>query len=411
MIAYLINSYPMPSLTFIRREIAALEALGYPIARYAVRDSGLPLVDPDDRAERNRTRRLLDAGPAGLIGATLATLLTRPCQFLRALTTAWRMGCISGRPVALHLAYLSEACLLRRWADRDGVAHLHVHFGTNSAAVAMLCRLLGGPPYSFTVHGPEEFDAPRALSLGEKIRHAAFAVAISSFGRSQLWRWAGASDWPKVQLVHCGLDADFLDQEPTDPPAAPRFVSIGRLVEQKGQLLLVEAAAELARRGQCFELTLIGDGPLRPVLERLIECRGLREHVTLAGWRSNNEVRDTLRHSRALVLPSFAEGLPVVVMEALAMRRPVIASCIAGIPELVRPGESGWLVPAGSIAELVAAMEAALDADPAQLRLMGEAGAVRVAADHDVRTEVAKLTALFPSPARAAEPAQASAPV
>jgi colanic acid/amylovoran biosynthesis glycosyltransferase len=414
MIAYLINSYPMPSLTFIRREIAALEAMGYAVARYAVRDAGLPLVDPDDRVERDRTRRLLDAGPAGLLGALLTVAMTRPGRFLAALASAHRMGRASGRPVALHWIYLAEACLLLRWARRDGVEHLHVHFGTNSATVALLCRLLGGPSYSFTVHGPEEFDAPRAYSLGEKIRHAAFAVGVSSFGRSQLWRWADAGDWSKVHVVRCGLDADFLDREPTDPPDAPRFVNIGRLVEQKGQLLLVEAAAELARRGRRFELALIGDGPLRPDLERLIARHGLGGRVTLAGWGSNEEVRDALSRSRALVLPSFAEGLPVVIMEALALRRPVIATNIAGVAELVRPGESGWLVPAGAVDALADAMEAALDTDPARLRAMGEAGAARVAAEHDVRIEAARLAALFPVAARAgagaAEPSRAPAP-
>jgi glycosyltransferase involved in cell wall biosynthesis len=386
----------MPSLTFIRREIAALEALGRPVARYAVRDSGLPRVDPDDQLEFERTRRLLDAGPIGLLGAMLADLATRPGRFLRAVGATWRIGRRSGRGIAVHLAYLAEACLLRRWADRDGVEHIHVHFGTNPATVALLCRVLGGPSFSLTVHGPEEFDSPRALALGEKVHHAAFVVAISSFGRSQLWRWSEPGDWDKVQVVRCGLDRSFLDQPATDPPDRPHLLNIGRLDPQKGQLVLVEAASELARRGREFRLTLIGDGMMRPALEELIDRRGLRDRVILAGWRSGPEVREALESSRALVLSSFAEGLPVVIMEALALHRPVISTAIAGIPELVRPGESGWLVPAGAVTELADAMEAALDASPEELRRMGAAGASRVAADHDVSREAARLSSYFP---------------
>ena len=394
-LAYLVNSYPRPTLTFIRREIAALEAMGTPVIRYAIRDSGLPRIDPDDQVEHERTRRLLDAGPFGLLGGMGAALL-RPGAFVRGLRMAIRLGRVSERGVLLHLVYFAEACLLRRWADRDGVGHLHVHFGTNSAAVALICRMLGGPSYSVTIHGPEEFDAPRALAIGLKVRHAAFAVAISSFGRSQLWRWADPEDWGKVHVVHCGIDAGDLDREPTEPPDAPRLLNIGRLDEQKGQLLLVEAAEILQRRGRVFSIALIGDGPLRSRLESEIARRGLSEVISLQGWRTGPEIREALRESRALVLPSFAEGLPVVIMEALAMHRPVLSTSVAGIPELVRPGESGWLVPAGSVDDLADAIEGVLDAEPAELRRMGAAGAALVAANHDVRCEADRLAALFP---------------
>ncbi|WP_206352158.1 glycosyltransferase [Tautonia rosea] len=411
-LAYFVNSYPMPSQTFIRREIGSLEAQGIPVIRYAIRDSGLPRVDPDDQAEYEKTRRLLDSGAFGLLGALISTILTRPVRLVQALAATWRLGRRSERGLTFHLIYLAEACLLRRWAQRDQVSHLHVHFGTNSATVALLCHLLGGPSYSVTVHGPEEFDAPKALSLAEKVRHSAFTVAISSFGRSQLWRWADPGDWDKIHVVRCGLAVDFLDRPPTDPPEAPRFLNIGRLAPEKGQLVLIEAAAELLKRGRTFELTLVGDGPFRPILEDLIDRRGLSDHVLLAGWQSSAQVREALEGSRALVQSSFAEGLPVVIMEALALHRPVISTTIAGIPELIRTGESGWLVPAGSITDLADAMEAALDATPAELRRMGSAGAARVAANHDVRREAARLAELFPGiePSRLPkEPAHLSA--
>jgi colanic acid/amylovoran biosynthesis glycosyltransferase len=399
MLAYLVNSYPAASQTFIRREIAAIEAEGVPIRRFAIRAWDTKLVDPEDQAEAARTRKILEVGLPRLVLAMLATSLTRPVRFARALGSVWKLGGVSDRGRLVHLVYLAEACLLRRWLEQDGIEHLHVHFGTNSAAVALLCRRLGGPRYSITVHGPEEFDQPLALSLGEKIKHASFVVAICSFGRSQLWRWAGLGDWAKVHVVHCGVDPRYLDAPASPPSSSPRMINIGRLVEQKGQLILVEAAARLRDQGRDFEVIVIGGGTFREALEARIKELGLLGHVKLVGWKSGEEVKQELLDSRGLVLPSFGEGLPVVIMESLALRRPVISTYIAGIPELVRNGETGWLVPAGDVEALADAMARLLDAPPEQLERMGEAGARAVALDHDVRIEARKLLQLINAPA------------
>lgn len=385
----------MASLTFIRREIAAIEATGASVERYAVRAWDTPLVDPDDLAEAARTRRILDGGRLRLLAAMVRTAFGRPRRFARALAEARRLARNSERGVVIHLVYLAEACVLRRWTEQDHIAHLHVHFGSNSSTVAMLCRLLGGPPYSFTVHGPEEFDRPVSLGLRAKIRQAAFVVSICSFGRSQLLRWAEFRDWAKVHVVHCGLDQSFLATPRSPPSSAPRLINIGRLSEQKGQLLLVQAAARLRAQGRNFEIVLIGGGPFREAIEEEIRRLGLGAHVKLAGWLSGPKVRQELLDSRGLVLPSFAEGLPVVIMEAFALGRPVIATYIAGIPELVRAGETGWLVPAGNVEELAAAMAQMLDAPIEQLERLGEAGAQRVARDHDITIEVRKLLDLI----------------
>lgn len=390
-IGYFINQYPAPSQTFIRREIAALEDMGAAVSRYCARGWTEELVDPDDRAEAGRSRRVLDVGALGLLGSLARNAVARPVGFARAVATAWKLALASGRRKWACLVYLAEACVLRDWSERDGIEHMHAHFGTNSTAVAMLCRRLGGPPYSFTVHGPEEFDSPIALALGEKVRHAAFAVTICSFGRSQLWRWAAPADWSKVEVIHCGVGPQFLDAPTTSPPDAPRFVTVGRLAEQKGQMVLVEAAARLRDRGRTFEIVVIGGGPLKGEIEARIAALRLGEMVKLVGWKSGEEVRHAVLEARALLLPSFAEGLPVVIMEALALRRPVISTYVAGIPELVRPGESGWLVPAGSVEGLVEAMEEALAAPVDRLLAMGEAGAARVALDFDARAEARKL--------------------
>jgi glycosyltransferase involved in cell wall biosynthesis len=394
-IAYLVNQYPKVSHSFIRREILALERQGFAIERFALRGWDALLADPEDLLEQGRTRYVLREGPLPLLRASLLTFLGSPLRFCRAFGLALRMARGAERPLAYHLAYLAEACRMLPWLKTCGASHVHAHFGDNSAEVAMLARALGGPPYSFTVHGPEEFDNAQSWGIGEKVKRSAFVVAISSFGRSQLYRWVEHTQWPKVKLVHCGLERAFHEGLLAPQPAAPRLVCVGRLCAQKGQLLLVAAAARLAARGIRFELVLAGDGELRGTLEALIEKHGLGKSVRITGWISSRAVREELLAARGLVLPSFAEGLPVAIMEAMALRRPVLTSAVAGIPELVRAGENGWLIPAGDLDALTAALEDFLSRAPEELRAMGEAGQRRVLERHSIDREAAKLAALF----------------
>jgi glycosyltransferase involved in cell wall biosynthesis len=393
-VAYLVNQYPQPSQSFIRREILALEDLGYDIRRYSVRRWDGNLADDGDRAERERTSVLLDAGFVGILLAILSAACAAPLRFAASSAAAFRLGRRSDRGLALHFVYLAEACLLKRELRRHGVDHLHAHFGTNSTTVALLCRMLGGPAYSFTVHGPEEFDKPEFLHLGEKIRHAAFVVAISQFGRSQLFRQCDYAEWEKIKIVRCGVDASFHDVEPTEPPPAPRLVCVARLHEQKGLPILIDAAARLRDQGLTFRIKLIGDGPLRCALERRIAEERLEPFFELAGWQSGPAVREALLDSRGLVLPSFAEGLPVVIMESLALARPVISTSVAGIPELV-DDSVGRLVPPGSVAPLARAMSEILNAPTDRLAEMGREGVRRVAVRHRARDEAVRLADWF----------------
>ena len=178
-------------------------------------------------------------------------------------------------------------------------------------------------------------------------------------------------------------------------PAARRLLCIGRLSEEKGQLLLLQAAARLAAEGMQFELVLAGDGELRAEIEAAISRHKLDGRVRVTGWISGERVREEILAACALVLPSFSEGLPVVIMEAMALRRPVIATFVGGIPELVSPGEHGWLVPPGDVEALGGAMRACIDASVQTLARMGETARERVLERHDVEREVGKLTALF----------------
>jgi glycosyltransferase involved in cell wall biosynthesis len=394
-LAYVVNQYPKVSHTFIRREILALEQLGYRVERYSIRRTSESLDDRADQIEQERTHVVLDEGWTGLGKAMLGFALRRPRRLWHAAKLAMKIGARSDRGLLRHFVYLAEGGLLAQRLERAGCEHVHAHFGTNSATVAMLCHELGGPPFSFTVHGPEEFDKPEFLGLRDKIARSAFVIAISSFGKSQLFRQAEAAAWPKIHVVRCGVDADFFDAPRTPVPAAPRLVCVGRLCEQKGQLLLIEAAARLKREGVAFEIVLVGDGEMRAMIEEAMRRHGLEDRIRITGWAKGERVRQEIAAARALVLPSFAEGLPVVLMEAFALGRPVISTYVAGIPELVQPGRSGWLVPAGSVDALATAMREALTLEPAALDRMAKEGEAQVRELHDIRTSARQLSSLL----------------
>ncbi|MEL6475838.1 MAG: glycosyltransferase [Pseudomonadota bacterium] len=397
-IGYLMNTYPVTSGTFIRREIHALEAQGLEITRYAIRRWDQALVDPCDRAEQDRTRYLLSGQSKALVTGFLAALLTRPHRVVRALG-AW-VGLIrnAGGGVIRHSAYLMEAVALLRAAERDGIAHIHTHFSTNSAAVAMLCHAMGGPRYSFTAHGPDEFTDPGPSSLSLKIDRAAFVSAISHYCRRTLILAGGTGNSEKVRIVRCGLDlADFPVSEAAFDTGT--IVCVGRLCPQKAQHLIPEAAIAAAQAHPELRILLIGDGETRPQIEAEIARHGLTGRIELLGWQSNAEVRSHVAAARALLLPSFAEGLPIVLMEALALGRPVITTFIAGIPELV-DREVGWIVPAGDIEALSHALTEVMETSPDRLAQMGRTGRARVERFHDQHKNAAVLRGLI---ARAVE--------
>lgn len=396
-VAYVVSEYPKVSHSFIRREILALERCGWHILRVAMRGWDTVLVDPADIVERGKTLFVLKDGPWPLAAAALSALVTAPGRFLAALCLAVQMMHRSDRPFVWHLIYLAEACWMLPHLKRQQIDHLHAHFGTNPAEVAMLASVLIGGTYSLTVHGPEEFDRAPSIHLREKIRRAELVVAISSFGRSQLFRLADQESWDKIQVVHCGIDRAFTRESEGDPSKAGRLVCVGRLCEQKGQLLLVKAAALLAAEGQEFELVLVGDGEHRPLIEELIARLGLTSYVRITGWATAEQVRDEILAARALVLPSFAEGLPVVLMEAMALGRPVLTTYVAGIPELVIDGQTGWLFPAGSVEDMVAAMRTCLQTPDEELERMGRAARTRAIKRHDIDGQAAKLSDLLAS--------------
>ncbi|MFG0307527.1 MAG: glycosyltransferase [Phycisphaerales bacterium JB040] len=394
-IAYLTNQYPAVSHTFIRREIRGLESRGVEVARFAVRPSSGKLVDPADHEEFERTTHLLGMPKPRLLGMALMSALSRPLSAFRGFRESVRLGAksLSGR--RRHFFYWLEALAMVRLLRADGAGHVHVHFGTNASTVALLVRVMGGPGYSFTVHGPDEFDAVEGHNLRAKIEHAEFVVAISDFCRSQLQRWSDPREWDKLHVVRCTVGPTFLDEPPHPEHDARTVVSVGRLSAQKSQLILVEAIAILKDRGVDARLVLVGDGELRAQVEEAVRARGVEDRVTLTGSLPESGVREQILNARGLVMSSSAEGLPTVLMESLAMRRPVISTAIAACGELVEPGVNGWLVPAGRADRVADAVQELLSLDQARWEAMGEAGAEAVARQHHTGTECGKLVELF----------------
>lgn len=395
-LAFLTSYYTKQSHTFMRQEVAGLRDLGWDVKTFSIRQSpAAEMVGQDVQREHNQTTYVLDAGGLKLLLATAREFWRSPRRFFQALRLSRKVVTPGVAGHLWPLAYVAEAAYLAGLLRGAKIQHLHNHLGRSSAAVAMLTSALTDIPYSLTIHGPTEFDEARMLALGEKIHRSAFTVAISEYGRSQLCRWSKLADWPKIHVVHCGIHRDFLAASPTPLPETPRLVSVGRLAEQKGQLVLVEAAAMLRDRGIAFDLEIVGDGPMRGEIERFVESHGLGDRIHLAGWRDSQGVRQAILDARIMVLPSFAEGLPVVLMEALALGRPVVSTYVAGIPELVRPGQEGWLVPPGSAVMLADTLAQALATPTSELTAMGQSGAARVAQRHNITTEVARLARLI----------------
>lgn len=338
---------------------------------------------------------LLQCGVFRLTIAAMMEFASHPARWVSATLLAMKLRPPGIKSMIWHLAYLVEAAFLSRRLRALGVQHLHNHLAGNSATVALLSSRMTGIPTSTTIHGPHEFFLIPEIALGEKISESSFFACITLFCKSQCMTWSDPEHWDKLHQVHCGLDARFLETQPSPPPERSRLISVSRLAPEKGQLLLIEAAARLLHGGIDFELVLVGDGPMRDRLEQAIETYGLQGHVELAGWRGSDDIAKMLCECKALVMSSFAEGLPVVIMEAMAMGRPVISTAIAGIPELVKEGENGWLVPAGDVQALAAAMREALETPPERLAEMGRAGRAAVLERHDIRQEAAKLAQLF----------------
>jgi glycosyltransferase involved in cell wall biosynthesis len=396
-IGYLTSEYPAVSHTFILREVEALRRLGLEVDTASVRRTGPEHHrGPAEQEAARTTFYVLDAaskiGP--LLTATLAALRD-PGRFFGTLAQAWAMRNPGVKSALYQLIYFAEALIVARWIKARGIGHLHNHFVASSATVSMLAARLAGIPASFTLHGPADLTETRFWRLGDKIAAAAFVACISHYARSQAMLVSNPDHWDRLRIVHCGVLPAMYDRPREGSPRedtgeGTHLVFVGRLAPVKGLRVLIEALVALDRPD--IRLTIVGDGTERAPLEAMAAPLG--DRVRFTGYQSQNEVAAILGTADAFVLPSFAEGVPVVLMEALAAGLTVIATRITGVPELVDHGVSGLLVSPGDAQALSREIETFAN-DPTAARTMGEAGRETVRAEFDIDIEAARLARLF----------------
>jgi glycosyltransferase involved in cell wall biosynthesis len=396
-LAYLSAEYPAISHTFIMREVEALRRRGAEVDTFTIRRTPPErLLSAADRAADRDTFAVLPPRWGQLAAAHARIARRSPSAYGRALRLSLRIGPRGARNRLWQLFYFAEAVLVARELERRGIDHVHAHFVNVASSVALLAAALRGPgtTWSFTMHGPVEFDNVDHWAIAEKVRRADFVVCISDFCRAQVMKLVEPAHWDKLTVVHCGVEPAAYALSTANGTVPAHVVSVGRLVPMKGFSLLVSAVAALAREGRPVRLTVVGDGPDRAMLEGQAARLGIGGAVTFTGALGAEAVTGLLASATVFCLPSFAEGVPVVLMEAMAAGVPVISTEVMGIPELVRDGESGLLVAPGREDQLAGALRRLLDEPETRARL-GRAGRETVEREFDVDRSAAQLLARF----------------
>lgn len=395
-IAYLLSQYPAISHTFFLNEVLRMRERGFQIETASVNSISPPTggFPEDEMREAAGTFYIKETPKPAILRILLATLLSRPGVVLRGLSAALRLRPWDLPGMGYALFYLVEAILLGDWMLRRGCSHLHVHFGGSVATVGMLTSIAWEIPYSLTIHGPEEFYDVGPSFLEQKLAQAKFVTCISDFCRSQLFKIAPVASWDKFEVCRLGVRTDVFLPAPKKNRETLHIVSVGRLHPAKGQMILLGAFRDLLDRGFKVRLSIVGDGDGRKALEEFLEARGMRESVTLHGALSHPATRALLGTADLFVLPSFAEGVPVALMEAMSMQIACISTFVAGIPELIEPGSQGLLVPPASQPDLAAAM-ADLVLDASRRTTLATAGRDKVLSSYDLYKNVEKLIRVF----------------
>jgi colanic acid/amylovoran biosynthesis glycosyltransferase len=391
-IVYLLSRFPAVSHTFLLNEVRELRRLGFVIEVASINQPDRPgsSMPETEAQEAKKTFYIKSIAAPRAIWVAAKTLSLRPRVFLRGLSAALRLGCPDLCATLYALFYFVEALVLGDWMRARNHRHLHIHFCGPVATVGMLTSIAWGLPFSLTVHGPDEFFDVEKFYLRQKVERAKFILCISDFCRSQLMRIAAPEHWGKMHVVRLGVDPHVFFPEPQtrETDDALEILCVGRLVEAKGQLILLQACDLLLSRGYSLRIRLVGAGPERKQLEEFAVQKGIP--VVFEGARSHDETRQLLGRADVFALASFAEGVPVALMEAMAMEIPCVSTFVAGIPELIRDGLEGLLVPASSIEALASALQRLFD-DPSLRRSLGVAGGKRVSEHYNLPQNVFSL--------------------
>jgi glycosyltransferase involved in cell wall biosynthesis len=380
IVAYLCSEYPAISHTFIYREIESLRRAGMTVHTASIhRPEKLDLMTTAEREEAANTLVVLSQPAAAIIGAHLHCLTKNPGGYLKMAADAFRLLFTGPKNLVKAAAYFAEAGILLRWAHRHGITHIHEHFGNPTALVAMLMKRYGSVTFSISVHGPDIFYTVDSAMLPDKVREASFVRCISHYCRSQIMRISEVERWDRFHIVRCGIDPELYTPRPEPGNAVAELLCVGRLTPAKGQHILIEACAMLSKAGVPFHLTFVGDGPDRESLKSYAQSVGLESKITFTGALGQDKVRGHYDRADIFVLASFAEGVPVVLMEAMAKEIPVISTRITGIPELIEHEADGLLAVPGDPGDLARQIRTLLENPDLRLRY-GKAGRQKVIA-------------------------------
>jgi glycosyltransferase involved in cell wall biosynthesis len=394
-LAYLNSEYPSLSHTFIEREIRHLRESGIEVRTFSARRASAKSAPGATNAAAAADTVSLQTGTLSTVLAALVAAASRPAGFLKALIASQRLspGGVAAR--LRHAAYAAQGAILARHLRRLGIEHVHVHMANNGAAIAMMaCEADSTLSYSLSIHGSAEFFHVDSWTLAPKVERAEFVRCISHFCKAQVMTWTDPDAWRRFHIVRCGIDPQAFSPRPEREPGPLRLLTVGRLHPIKGYNVLLEACRLLADRRVPFELVMVGDGPMSSRLSQDVERLGLSRHVTLAGGVPQERIQAHFDRADAIVVSSFMEGVPVVLMEAMAKELGVVSTRVGGIAELVAHGESGWLVDAGS-AESLAEGIRRYGADPHLCRVHGRVGRRRVLESYDIAASARAMADLF----------------
>lgn len=396
-IAYLVSRYPAISHTFVLREVLGLRERGFDIWVASINPDDRPaeLLTEEERSEGSRTFYVKKAGIAGVLRTQWQALVLSPEAYFRSLYYAFSLGGSDIKRIVLCCFYFVEAALLADWMHKHQLRHIHVHFATPAATVGMILTKLSPVTMSMTVHGPDEFYDVEGYYLAQKIRACRFVCAIGQFARSQLMKLSPVADWDKLLISPLGVHPDqFVPRAPVGNGNRFEVLCVGRLVAAKGQHVLLGALSVLRQQGRAVHVRFVGDGPDRVSLESRAQSLGLKLDATFEGPVNQDRIRQFYNTADVFALASFAEGIPVALMEAMAMEIPCISTWITGIPELIRDGIDGLLVPPGDTEALAAAIARLMD-DRESCQGLGRAGRQRVIDKYNLPRNLERLASIF----------------
>lgn len=396
-IGYLISQYPAVSHTFIQREILALRGKGVTIYTASINESNISeeQLSPIDIEECNQTHYVKKQGILRAMVEVLKNSVIRPISLFQGVVFAIKLAKFDLRKLFYHFCYLGEACLLVKWMKDKDIKHLHVHFANPASTVALILTRIFPCSYSITIHGPDEFYDVTLNNLKEKVQYADFIFCISFYARSQILRLLDPNQWGKIDVIPLGVDPDVYAPKPFHEHPQPfEILCVGRMTATKGQEILIQAVQELLKLGKRIHVCFVGDGSEKPHLENKVAQMDLQGIITFKGALNPEQTRDVYRRADIFALLSFAEGVPVVLMEAMSMGIPCIATTINGIPELIKNEINGLLVAPSNVEETVTAILRLIEDNSLRFKL-GKAGRQIILESYDLDANVNLLKKSF----------------